>query len=340
MSPIPGSFKRELGRGERVLAGLWRLRLPLPWPGVPHCNAWAIRNGDGIVLVDCGMHLDPDGEQPGSLSQLERAMAQVGLTLEQVRKLVITHAHIDHWGEAATVMQRSGCELWMHPNHAHGTERERDSGTALAHTMEIARAGGVPERILLAYLEQIKKAPSGIAAVVTPDHDLVDGVTIDSDLGPWSVYETPGHAPSEVSLFQPERRVLISGDHLLGRISLYYDFGWSQDPITEFLASLDLVDALDARLCLSGHGKPFTDVHAHVVATKQAVAERLTATRAALDSRPRTALELIPSIYGEQLIPETANWRLTESLCMLQHLCLEGFAARASDGTSERWYQP
>jgi len=228
----------------------------------------------------------------------------------------------------------------MHPNHAHGSERERDSATALAHTMEIARAGGVPERTLLAYLERIKDTPTGIAAIVRPDHELVNGVTVESDLGAWSVYETPGHAPSGVCLFQPERRVLISGDHLLGRISLYYDFGWSRDPIAEFLTSLDLVDALDARLCLSGHGKPFTDVRAHVVATKQAVSDRLAATRAALDRRPRTALELIPSIYGEQLIPETANWRLTEALCMLQHLCLEGFAARESDGPTERWYQP
>ena len=65
---------REVGRGERVLPGLWRLRLPLPWPGVPHCNAWAIAAGDGIVLVDTGTH------EPGSLGHLERALEQVRLT--------------------------------------------------------------------------------------------------------------------------------------------------------------------------------------------------------------------------------------------------------------------
>ena len=47
---------REVGRGERVLPGVWRLRLPLPWPAVPHCNAWAIAAADGIVLVDTGTH--------------------------------------------------------------------------------------------------------------------------------------------------------------------------------------------------------------------------------------------------------------------------------------------
>ena len=107
--------KRELGRGERVVPGVWRLRLPLPWPGVPHCNAWALAAGDGIVLVDTGMH------EPGSLGHLERALAQCNLRLEHVRLLVCTHAHADHYGQAATVMERSGCELWMHPNHEHMT---------------------------------------------------------------------------------------------------------------------------------------------------------------------------------------------------------------------------
>src|SRR5271156_2259725 len=91
----PGPTKREIGRGERVLPGLWRLRLPLPWPGIPHCNAWAIAAGSGIVLVDCGMH------EPGSLGQLELALTQVNLRLELVQRLVITHAHSDHWGQSA-----------------------------------------------------------------------------------------------------------------------------------------------------------------------------------------------------------------------------------------------
>src|SRR5262249_4940673 len=98
---------RELGRGERVIPGLWRRRPPLPRPGVPHCSAWAIRAGDGVVLVDTGMH------EPGSMAELERAMAQVGLVVEDVRLLACTHAHIDHWGQAATIRERAGCEFWL-----------------------------------------------------------------------------------------------------------------------------------------------------------------------------------------------------------------------------------
>ncbi len=69
--------KRELGRGERTLPGVYRLRLPLPWPGVPHGNAWAVEAGDGFVLFDTGI------DEPGSMKQLERALEMVGLELER-----------------------------------------------------------------------------------------------------------------------------------------------------------------------------------------------------------------------------------------------------------------
>ena len=61
-----------------MLPGVFRLRLPLPWPGVPHCNAWAVAAGGGVVLFDTGMH------QPGSLAHLERALAMCNLSLEDV----------------------------------------------------------------------------------------------------------------------------------------------------------------------------------------------------------------------------------------------------------------
>ena len=325
------SRQKELGRGERVLPGLWRLRLPLPWPGVPHCNAWAIASGPGIVLVDTGMH------EPGSLAQLERAMDQVNLRLEHVRLLACTHAHSDHWGQAAPIMERAGCELWMHPNHAHATASAGDPHAALARRLEVGRQSGVPPQALAEYAERAKDIPSGVARVVEPDHALVDGVTIETDLGVWTAYETPGHAPSHVCLFAPERRLLISGDHVLGRISLFYDYGYSPDPVGEFLHSLDTVDALDARLALSGHGKPFVDVHAHIEGNRQLVAERLEAVLTAVGGEPKTALQILPEVYSQPVNIRNATWFLSETLCYLHHLRGQARVRSAVDGDLERW---
>jgi glyoxylase-like metal-dependent hydrolase (beta-lactamase superfamily II) len=323
--------RRELGRGERVISGLWRLRLPLPFPGVPHCNAWAIARGGGIVLVDTGMH------EPGSFVELERAFAQVGLGVDQIRLVVCTHAHSDHWGQAATICDRTGCEMWMHPNHEHGYAGATDPDAVVARRVEIGRQSGVPESALARYAERAKEMPSGIARAIEPDRPLVGGVEIESDLGGWTVVETPGHAPSHVCLFQAERRLLISGDHLLGRISLYFDYGWTPDPIGEFLASLGAVDELDARLALSGHGKPFLDVHGHVEGNRRLVRERLDAVLAAVATGPKTALEITPYLHDEPLTELNAGWWLPETLCFLRYLELSGRVARETDHGVERW---
>jgi glyoxylase-like metal-dependent hydrolase (beta-lactamase superfamily II) len=151
------------------------------------------------------------------------------------------------------------------------------------------------------------------------------------------VHETPGHAPSHVCLFQRERRLLISCDHLLGRVSLYYDFGHTPDPAGEFLHSLDVVDALDARLCLPGHGRTFTDVRAHVEANRSAVGERLEKVRAVIGADgPLTAYDAVPRIYGEPVTPMNANWWLAETLAYLRHLEVAGEAERIA-GEPERW---
>ncbi|MFL5884746.1 MAG: MBL fold metallo-hydrolase, partial [Thermoleophilaceae bacterium] len=108
-----GRRSKVMARADRVLPGVWRLRLPLPWEGVPHGNAWAIAAGSGVVLFDTGYF------EPGSMRQLELALDQVGLRLEHVRLLVCTHAHSDHYGQAAPIVEAAGCELWMNPSYQH-----------------------------------------------------------------------------------------------------------------------------------------------------------------------------------------------------------------------------
>jgi glyoxylase-like metal-dependent hydrolase (beta-lactamase superfamily II) len=322
--------RQELGRGERVLPGVFRLRLPLPWPGVPHCNAWAVRAGEGFVLFDTGMH------QPDSFSNLEGALAMCGLRLEQLTLVVCTHAHSDHYGQAATLVERTGCELWMHPNHEHMTRMAEDPEAVYARRIEVARQSGVPDEPLRRYASQLSSRESGIAGVIEPDRDLVDGVRIGSDLGEWVTYETPGHAPSHVCLFQPERRLLISGDHLLGRISLYFDYGYTPDPVGEFLRSLDVVEGLGARLCLAGHGRTFADVHAHIEGNRKLVADRLASVTEAVTREPLTAFDVVPHVYGDSLSQQNAHWLLSKILGYLTHLQATGHVRRIP-GEPERW---
>jgi glyoxylase-like metal-dependent hydrolase (beta-lactamase superfamily II) len=327
-----GRRRRELSRADRVLPGLWRLRLPLPWPGVPHVNAYAIAAGSGVVLVDTGLY------EPGAMRQLERALDQAGLRLEHVRLLVCTHAHSDHYGLAAPILEEAGCELWLHPNHSHFTKAAADPERMLERRLEVARHSGVPADALALYEDSRRGQGMGVAEIVLADRELLAGTEVETDLGTWQVHETPGHAPSHVVLHQPDRGLLLSGDHILGRVSLYYDYGYTPDPAGEFLRSLDVVDALDAKLVLPGHGRPRRDAPALVAANRRAVSERVERVRAAIAERPRTPYELVPEVLGDDIPSQVmVSWGLAEVLVYLTHLERQGEAAPVQGEHPSRW---
>jgi glyoxylase-like metal-dependent hydrolase (beta-lactamase superfamily II) len=326
------SGKAEAPRTEKVLPGIWRLRLPLPWPGVPHGNAWAIEHDGGVVMFDTGI----GGK--GKLRQLDLALAQAGFGVEDVRLVVCTHSHTDHYGLAGAICERAGCELWMHPNWEHVRLLADDPEAALEARIEVARQSGVSPAALERYREQRSDTETGIDILKEPDRDLVPGGEVETDLGTWQVVETPGHAPSHVVLHQPERRLLISGDHLLGRTVLFFDYGHSPDPVGEFCASLGRVEPLDVGLVLPGHGRTFRDPEAKIAESRRQVDELLGKVRAALGKGERTAFEIVEDIIGPEMVRSPASaWVLQIVLSCLDHLVIEGEVEGLDGSDPQRW---
>jgi glyoxylase-like metal-dependent hydrolase (beta-lactamase superfamily II) len=328
--------KPAVGRADRVLPGIWRLRLPLPWPGVPHVNAWAIesRGGNGIVLIDTGIN------EEGAFEELERTLHLAGHSVEDVELLVCTHAHSDHYGLAAPIVEAAGCELWMHPRWEHVRPLAEDSKAALEARIEVARQSGVPPAALERYRERREEDDeSGIDILEEPDRELVPGVEVETGLGGWQVHETPGHAPSHVVLHQPERKLLISGDHLLGRTVLFFDHGHSPDPVGEFLSSLEVAEKLDVELVLPGHGRTFRDPEAKIAESRRQVDDLLKKVRAALaGGEEKTAFEIVAGIIGEENVNTPASaWVLQIVLSCLDHLAIAGEVGTVEGSDPQRW---
>jgi glyoxylase-like metal-dependent hydrolase (beta-lactamase superfamily II) len=329
---VASGGKAEAPRTEKVLPGIWRLRLPLPWPGVPHGNAWAIECDGGVVMFDTGI----GGK--GKLRQLDLALAGAGFGVEDVRLVVCTHSHTDHYGLAGAITERAGCELWMHPRWEHVRLLADDPEAALEARIEVARQSGVSPAALERYREARSDSETGIDVLKEPDRELVPGVEVETDLGAWQVVETPGHAPSHVVLHQPERRLLISGDHLLGRTVLFFDYGHSPDPVGEFLASLERVEPLDVGLVLPGHGRTFRDPEAKIAESRRQVGELLGKVRDALGPGERTAFEIVEDIVGPEMVKSPASaWVLQIVLSCLDHLVLAGEVEGRDGSDPQRW---
>jgi glyoxylase-like metal-dependent hydrolase (beta-lactamase superfamily II) len=323
----------EAPRAEKTLPGVWRLRLPLPWPGVPHGNVWAVAAGDGVVLFDTGI-----GGR-GGFRRFDLALAQAGFSVEDVKLVVCTHSHSDHYGLAATIVEKAGCELWMHPAWEHIRLLGDDPAAALERRIEVARQSGVPPAALERYRESRREDDdNGLDGIVEPDRELVDGVEVDTDLGRWRAHETPGHAPSHVVLHQPERRLLISGDHLLGRTILFFDYGHTPDPLGEFLGSLDEIEPLGVDLVLPGHGRPFRDPGVKIAEARRQVAELLDKIRAALADGERTAFEIVGEMVGPDGVATPASaWALQIVLSGLDHLAILGEVVAVEGSDPQRW---
>jgi glyoxylase-like metal-dependent hydrolase (beta-lactamase superfamily II) len=323
----------EQPRAEKVLPGIWRLRLPLPWPGVPHGNVWAVAADGGIVLFDTGI----GGK--GGLRRFDLALSQAGFGLEDIRLLVCTHSHTDHYGLAAPIVEGAGCELWMHPAWEHVRLLADDPVAALEQRIEVARQSGVPPAALERYrASREDNDDNGIDAIVEPDRELLPGVEVETDLGSWQVHETPGHAPSHVVLHQPQRKLLISGDHLLGRTVLFFDYGHTPDPIGEFLGGLEEVEPLDVDLVLPGHGRTFRDADTKIAEARRQVEELLGKTRSALAGGEKTAFEIVAGLLGPDNVNSPASaWALQIVLSCLDHLTILGEVAAIEGSDPRRW---
>jgi glyoxylase-like metal-dependent hydrolase (beta-lactamase superfamily II) len=212
-----------------------------------------------------------------------------------------------------------------------------DPAAALENRIEVARQSGVPPAALERYRAMREDDDdTGIDAIVEPDRHLLPGVEVETDLGTWQVHETPGHAPSHVVLHQPERKLLISGDHLLGRTVLFFDHGHTPDPIGEFLGGLDEVEPLDIGLVLPGHGRTFRDADAKIAEARRQVDQLLTKTRAALADGEKTAFEIVAGLLGPDNVNSPASaWALQIVLSCLDHLTILG-EVTAVDGTDPR----
>jgi glyoxylase-like metal-dependent hydrolase (beta-lactamase superfamily II) len=301
-----------------VVPGLWRLRLPLPWPGNAHVNAYAIAREDGVLLVDCGTAGDPT-----CAAALENSLAAAGFGLEDVSLLALTHFHSDHAGLAAHVCERSGAPLWAHPDHDHAYRPIREPEAELAWRSRFLAREGV-EGARIASYASVAEENEAVLAAVPLDRPLTEGVEIDTALGPWRVLETPGHSPSHVCLVQPESGLAIVGDLICAAFAPWFDYGWTPDPCGEFLRSLDrLLDIDGIEIALPGHGRPIEDTAGVTAMQRGRTLERLQRTRELLAAEPLDAYEVTTRLYGEVSDPDGVI-HLSEALADLRHLRVRG----------------
>jgi glyoxylase-like metal-dependent hydrolase (beta-lactamase superfamily II) len=236
-----------------LLPGVWRLPLPLKDSPLGHVNTYLVRADNGYLLVDCGW------DTADTLHTLEGHLRALDIRLPDVRHLVITHIHPDHYGLAGRLREITSAELSFHRLERLFVEsRYLNAEELMIEMREWLHLNGTPDD----ELDRLNRGSTGIlerVQIAYPDRTLEGGEEIPCGRFAFRVIWTPGHSAGHICLYDRSQKVLVSGDHVLPHISptVGLHVRSQGNPLADYLDSLQLIGKLEAELVLPGHGEPF-----------------------------------------------------------------------------------
>ncbi len=321
--------------------GVFRIAIPIPFAaaGGP-VNAYLVDEADGGLLMwDAGLG------SPKAQAALEEGFERLGRRFDEVTRIVVSHGHVDHFGAARFVLERSGrnVPVYAHeadaPKMAEGGWRWRDRQPHFA--AYLARLG-VPQDVLLAIAREGERS-FGLSRRLAEVRPMGEGVAIRTRHLALRVLHMPGHTPGLICLYEPERRILFSGDHLLERISpnpiIEPGPGGEEGffrPLISYLASVRRTRALDIDLVLPGHGAPFSGHGAVIDRLLDFFGKRQARIVELLGEGPATAYELSRALFPAA-VPAEAFLTVSETIANLEVLEAEGRVSRAEEGGRYRF---
>lgn len=253
----------------------FRLELPTGLQ-VGSVNAYLFTDPEPI-LVDTGIKSDE------CWLALEEGLAQHGLAVADLSRVVITHAHVDHHGQAGAIVAESDADVWISQLGAPWLEEREEF-------LE-KRQGFYGEYFLPATglsKEAIELVQAGFQALSARSHPIpasrIRSFSLNGTLQMggrvWDVLHTPGHASMQTCFYDSQNRLLLSADMLLATtptpvVESPPDGSWNRVPaLPQFLDSLAKIEALEVDRVLPGHGRSFGDHRAVIKRQRERIVQR------------------------------------------------------------------
>ncbi|GAC1479552.1 MAG: MBL fold metallo-hydrolase [Acidimicrobiales bacterium] len=238
---------------ERVRPGLWSIPVPIPSNSLRYVFVYLFETDRGPFIVDAGWNTDD------AFDALSAGISQAGASIAEVQGVMVTHIHPDHYGLAGRVREASGAWIALHPADAALIGARYDEPTDLLDQVRgMLRRVGAPADELDA-LQNASMPVRPLVDAVKPDVLIEDGQR--PDVPGWSLQAlwTPGHSPGHLCFWEPANEVMLSGDHVLPRITPNISFHpqAGADPLGDFLRSLTKLKGWNASEVLPAHEHRF-----------------------------------------------------------------------------------
>lgn len=331
--PFPAA--PEPGATLEVAPGVRWVRMPLPF-ALQWINLWLIEDGPGFALVDTGVATELSREHWRTIFERE-------LGGRPITRVICTHMHPDHIGLAGWITRKFDCRLWISRlEYVTCRMLVADTGReAPEDGVRFYRAAGWDEDMLDSY--RVRFGGFGKAVSRMPDSyvRLSDGQAIEIGGRTWRIVTGNGHSPEHACLWQPDLKLLISGDQVLPRISSNVSVFPTEpegDPLTDWIDSCAKLRAAlpEDLLVLPAHNEPFYGLHPRLTHLIEGHERALDRVRKRLSQGEKRAVDLFGALFARQIGPDVMGMATGETLAHLNCLIARGEAARreGADGVA------
>lgn len=301
--------------------GWLQVKVPLPF-SLRWVNSYIVPEEGGYTIIDPGLGTAEAKEL------WDKVLAGNGIEWSDIKRVILTHQHPDHYGLAGYVQHRSGCSVFM-TRRAHQYAKrlwgpESDFPSALR---SLYSEHGMPSDVM----DAIEDNLGTFVERVLPEPQLTyieAGEVVQLGGLSWEAIDAPGHAFGALCFYQREIRWMICGDQVLPRITPNISVvpGEEKDPLAAFLSSLEELQSYEVELALPGHRDPFEDFKARIIELISHHDRRLQGMRELLAQEPLTAFDMCEKLFGARLRdnPHNLRFAMSETLAHLFHLELRG----------------
>jgi glyoxylase-like metal-dependent hydrolase (beta-lactamase superfamily II) len=276
----------------QVLDRIYKIELPIPFP-LKTMNVYFIDDSPR-TLVDAGIKTE------ASFETLKKGLETIGYGLNSIERILITHGHIDHYGQAKRLSSLSGAPIYIH-SKVYG--RIRSFIHSLGFVKLILLRNGAPENMVneaIRYMESAQIMGDSLDEAFFMD----DGDSILFKSMEWKTILCPGHSPGLLCFHWPEKKILFTGDHLLKEITPnpILNVNESKPPfrypsLREYLTSLEKIEKSDISLLLPAHGEEIDDVEGLIQKIFTHHKERMDRVLFSISHGEKTAFEIAMDLF-------------------------------------------
>lgn len=327
----------EQGDVKKVAAGVWWLRMPLPYH-LDHINLWLLEDGDGWTVVDTSVDLPQNREFWEGVFNGVMAGAPV-------KRVIVTHMHPDHVGLAGWMTRKFNCDLWMsRTDFLMCRTLAADTGKEAPDVaIEFYKAAGWEDAALDEYKKRFGGFGESISTLPDAFRRLVEGETIEINDRIWQIVTGSGHTPEHICLYCPGLKLLISGDQVLPRISPIVSVFPTEpegDPLRDWLDSCVKLRSVlpDSVLVLPAHQEPFYGLHSRLTSLIEGHEKGLDRLYDLL-KEPKRVIDCFSVLFKRKIGPDLLGMATGETLAHLNCLLGRRMIVKERDDDGIDWYR-